>query len=88
MRLRDRDRGTGAPAFVKRSIWCAGEISYKFCRWRFVAGRLAGALGRGEDALKAGISTVPSQHLAVTEGRTSSCFFVGDLTFGGMGLLR
>ena len=63
-------------------------MSYVFPRWRFVVGRVAGALRRGEDASKAGISTVPSQRLAVAEGRKSSCFFDGDLAFGGMGLLR
>ena len=46
-----------------------------------------GALGRGEDAFNAGVSTVPLRRLAVAEGRTSSRFFFGDLTFGGTGLL-
>ena len=46
------------------------------------------ALSRGEDAFRAGISTVPSLRLAVAESRISSYFFVGDLTFGGMELLR
>ena len=63
-------------------------MSYVFRRWRFVAGRVVGALGRGEDAFKAGISTVTSQRLAVAEGRKFSCFFDGDLAFGGMGLLQ
>ena len=86
--MRAQDRGTDAPAFVERSGWCAGEILYVFRRWRFVVGRIVGALGQGEDAFKAGISTVPSQRLEITEGQTSSCFLVGDLAFGGTGLLR
>ena len=63
-------------------------MSYVFRRWRFVAGRVVGALGRGEDAFKAGISTVPLQRPVDAEGRISSCFLVGGLTFGGMRLLR
>ena len=57
-------------------------MSNVFRQWRFVAGRVADALGRGIVAFKAGTLTVPSQRVASVERWTASSIVDKDYGFG------